>query len=130
MTMQEFVDVTDDIEKFYGKTINSYERSIWFDELGKMKADKYRKIVRQCFRTEKYMPKLADILKIKKELPNERVEWIPVECEKCNSTGMISYHKRDQLNEINYLYVCRCNCENGDRLSKNIPRVDEIKILV
>lgn len=130
MTMQEFIDVTDDIEKFYNKSINSYERSIWFNELGKMKAEKYRKIVRQCFRTEKYMPKLADILKIKKELPNEKIEWTPVKCEKCDSTGMISYHKLDQLNEINYLYVCRCNCENGQRLSPNIPRVDEIKILV
>lgn len=129
MTMQEFIDVTDDIEKFYGKAINSFERNIWFEEIGKLKVEKYKKIVKHCFRTEKYMPKLADILRIKKELPNERVEWIPVDCRRCNSTGMISYHKFNQLNEMYYTYVCRCNCENGQRLSKNIPQIDEINIL-
>ena len=128
MTMEEFYDVTDEISKFYGKDINSYERNIWYDELGKLKVERYKRIVRECFRREKFMPKLADILKIKNDLPTEKEEWIPVECEKCDSTGMIAYHKKDKDTDLSYLFVCRCNCENGQRLSKKIPRVEEINV--
>ena len=128
MTMQEFIDVTDDIVKFYGKDINSYERNIWFEELGQMKADRYKKIVRQCFRSEKYMPKLADILRIKKELPADKDEWIPVKCDKCGSSGYITYYKKDNINNLNYFFACRCFCENGQRLSKKIPSIHEINL--
>lgn len=131
MTMAEFINETDTICEFYGKDIGSYERHIWFEEIGNLKVERYKEIIRECFRTEKFMPKLADILKIKKELPNKaKDDWIPVECEKCGSTGIITYHKRDNESGINYLYGARCICANGERLGKDIPSINKINIVV
>lgn len=127
MTMAEFIDETDELFKFYGKELNSYERGIWFEELKTISAERYRQIVRECFRTQRFMPKLADILKVKMDLPAKiREEWEPVKCDKCDSMGIITYHQRDNQNGIDYLYGARCTCENGKRLSADIPLITQV----
>lgn len=83
MTMAEFIDETDKICEFYEKNINSYERSIWFEELGKLSVERYRQIIRECFRTEKFMPKLANILKIKQILPAKLKEESGLVVDNC-----------------------------------------------
>jgi hypothetical protein len=129
MTMNEFVDITDDIAKFYGKDINSFERNVWFEELGKIDKKQYEQIARECMRTEKYMPKLADILRIKQNFKFKSDEWKPVECQYCKGEGLIIYHKKDEYNGLEIAYACRCTCENGKRLGKSIPLATEINIV-
>lgn len=129
--MAEFFDVTEMMCEFYGKDINLYERNIWFEELGDLRVEMYEQIVRECFRIEKFMPKLADVLRIKKELPNKREsDGMCVECEKCGSMGVITYHKRDCDSGIDYLYGARCVCANGERLGKDILSINKIDVVV
>lgn len=49
-----------------------------------------------------------------------------VECKKCNGTGMRIYTK--EVEGYPYEYVFRCNCINGQRLSKSIPTASEVGI--
>lgn len=114
MQINEFVNITNQIEQFYDKELKEFERRQWFEELKNMTPERYKQISREVYRTCKFFPKLADIISIDKELsysnkPRNVVE--KVYCDKCNSTGVIFYKKLVEDRE--YEYVARCECQNG-----------------
>lgn len=118
MTEKEFIEETSNIEKFYGKELNQFENSRWFQELKNIDTTRYRQIIRQVFRKCKFMPKLADIISIQDELPYGQAKtnlFEKVECSKCKGFGILFYTKivDNGDRKLRYEYVARCDCQNG-----------------
>lgn len=123
MTVSDFIEETSKIERFYsteGKSreLTTEEKKIWYDELKNIDITRYRLIVKQVFRECKFMPKLADIINIQRELPyinKSKIEDKQVKCNKCEGLGFILYKKIVQNGEkqLEYEYIAHCNCQNG-----------------
>jgi len=136
----EFIEETTRLEKYYGKELDEFQRKVWYEELKNIPLARYRMIVREIYKTSKFMPKLADILEIHKTLPyaKKAEESEAVECKKCNSDGVVVFTKL--VEGIPYQFAARCTCKNGDKyrydgreLHENksryyIPSIDEVGI--
>lgn len=119
MTDGEFIEETSKLEKYYGKELETFQLKIWKEEIGTLSAQRYRQIVREIFKTSKFMPKLADIIEINKELgyhTESKKEIKKVPCDKCNGEGFIIYTKLVDNGNIKlpYDFIARCDCENGN----------------
>ena len=111
MTSTEFIQATNDIEKFYDKELNKFESQQWYNELKNMSIERYRYIIKQIYRKCKFMPKLADIISIdeqtaytkgkKTEIPKEK-------CDICEGKGFILYNKIYENRSYQYLAHCKC----------------------
>lgn len=128
MEIKDFIEETQNIEQYYGKELDKFQRDIWYRELGKINIERYRQITRQVYRQCKFMPKLADILEIQKELPymqKQEPNTVKVECKKCNSKGFILYNKNVKNGEGKIIYECfaRCDCDNGKRYAYDGTKV-------
>jgi hypothetical protein len=66
MTINEFVEITANLEEFYAKELSATERDIWYEELKHISKKDYISICKECYRNNVFMPKLADLLKYKK----------------------------------------------------------------
>ena len=84
MTNVEFVEETNNLEKFFDKDLKDFERAIWFRELKDIDVARYRQIVKEAYRQCKFMPKLADIIKINNDLPKTKIKKEEKEHVKCN----------------------------------------------
>ena len=118
MTHSEFIQATERLESYYGKEYTNEQNIIAYEELKDMSIERYRQIVTQCIRTSKFLPKVADILEIHKELPysqRKQVENKKVYCAKCNSKGYVIYQKDVKNGNITmqYPFFARCDCANG-----------------
>ena len=135
MELNEFMQETDRLEKFYNKELEQYEKDIWFQELKILPAKRYQQIIKKAYTEYKFMPKLADIIEINKQMPYEKKIKTDekVECKKCKGKGIIIYTKIIQNNKekIHYDYVARCTCKNGENYnykgeSYYIPTIEQI----
>jgi len=120
MTDSEFIEETSRIEQYYGKELDTFQRKIWNEEIGHIALSRYRQIIKEIFRTCKFMPKLADIVEINKELAyhtEDKKVFESVECNKCNSLGFITYIKEIDNGgyKIPYQFIARCDCTNGNQ---------------
>lgn len=115
MEINEFIKETGDIEKYYGKELDEFQRKIWYDELKDISLPRYRQILREILRTNKFMPKLSDVLETQRNLTyiQDKTEEIKVECNKCNSEGIITYTR--VIENIPYVFAARCTCKNGEK---------------
>lgn len=95
MTNVEFVEETYNLEKFFDKDLKDFERAIWFRELKDIDVTRYRQIVKEAYRQCKFMPKLADILKINNELPKAKIqkEEITEKCDICKNRRIYNIQK-------------------------------------
>ena len=129
MTDSEFVLETSRIEKYYGKELDEFQRKIWHEEIGHLSLPRYRQIVKEIFKTSKFMPKLADIIEINNTLAYEKKERITeeVECSKCDGKGFLIYTKLydNGTEKIPYDYLARCTCANGEQYSYNGQNVSD-----
>ena len=133
MTIAEFIEVSNELTRFYGKDdLSSFESKIWFEELQGLSKERFRQLVRECFRNDDFMPKLAKIIKYNKIIPRLQKQDFEgkEECDICKNTGFISYAKLNKDEGIKYFYVAKCRCKNGMRMGKSIPTADEVKIVV
>ena len=131
MNSTEFLEITGEIENFFGKELPVEQSKIWFEELKKIKKERYRQISRECYKTLKFMPKLADIIEINKNLPKPKQETDETiyECNVCNGTGIVMYYRKEpDLSDNAYQYGARCDCKNGLRY-KNIPSISELGLV-
>ena len=69
MELSEFMQVTDRLEKFYNKELEQYEKDIWFQELKTIPIKRYEQVIKKAYTECKFMPKLADIVSINREMP-------------------------------------------------------------
>ena len=85
MTSGEFIEATDELEKYYKKELTVEERRIWFEELKNINVIRYKAILKEIFRQKTFMPKLADIININKTLyiETKQEEIKTVECDIC-----------------------------------------------
>lgn len=132
MQITEFVEETARIEKYFGKELEKFQREIWYNEFRNTSLARYRQIIIQVFRECKFMPKLADLVDIEKELPYTKTENIQsekVECQKCDSLGYILYKKivDNGINKLEYEFVARCDCENGLENAYDGTTISDIK---
>lgn len=129
MTNVEFLEVTQEIEKFFDKELTSEQSKIWFEELRKLSKERYRQISREIYKTQKFMPKLADVIEIDKTLPSpvKKEDEQVYECKKCNGTGFVTYTKiMPDLNNYPYQFAARCTCPNGQKQSHEIPTIAQV----
>lgn len=127
MTSAEFVEITNEIEKFYDKELNSTERKIWFEELKKLSKERYRQLIRECFKNNKFMPKLSDILTYQRVLPLPHKEDDTIEkCSICRSLGFLIYERK--IEDYSYTYAARCTCANGNKFKK-YPSIQEVHLI-
>lgn len=130
MTLAEFLEVTNEIESFYGtegkpKTLNTAESNIWYEELKNLNQDRYREISREIFRTSQYMPKLAEVIRLNKLMPKEKVEKKEIEKEECHlcfGDGIFEV-MYDQSGYI-YSLPLKCICKNGEKYAE-LPSIKE-----
>lgn len=130
MTTAEFVEETSRLEKYYEKELDEFQRKIWNEELGNIPVQRYRQIIKEAYRTCKFMPKLSDLIEINKQMgyhtENKQITE-SVECEKCGGKGFVIYIKEvdNGGSKIPYEYIARCNCKNGDNFIYNGSNIDD-----
>ena len=132
MTTTEFLEITGEIEGFFGKELNDQQKHVWFEELKEMKKERYRQISRECYKTLKFLPKLADIVEINRNLARKATEQVDdtiYPCDICNGTGIVMYYRKEpDLGDRAYQYGARCDCKNGLRY-RNIPSISELGLV-
>lgn len=125
MKLDEFTIETAKMERFYGKELTEEQSKIWFENLKKLTLKRYQYIIGVIYRKNKYFPTLADILQINEEtgMKKEEKKYKEEKCDICSSRGIIRYIKK--INEIDYEYVCRCNCENSLKFM-GLPTMEQV----
>lgn len=118
MTVHEFLGIIEKLEAFYKKQLEQIEKDMWYNEFGNLTAKRFEEVLHKAYTTCKYMPKLADVVAINKELPYQQIKAKiegNVECKKCKSIGLIFYKKiiNNGPKKLIYDFAARCECENG-----------------
>ena len=96
MQINEFIEASNRMERYYDKEYTSEQRQIMYEELKDWNINRYRKTVSIAIRNCKFLPKLADIIQASTEIretENDEETQI-VECNKCNGTGFIEFKKK------------------------------------
>lgn len=141
MNNKEFMLYTQEIEHFYNQKLSDVEKDIWYENLKFMPVERFNYILSEIYKTNKYMPRLAEILQIHKSIPyEEKTEKNTQDCEKCNNTGYIIYTKIVDNKPYRYAAVCECGRQRryDGRTIENlknksdyyIPTVQEIGLKV
>lgn len=132
MTSTEFIEASEKLEKYYDKEYTHEQTKIMYEELKTLSIERYRKVISQCLKTCKFLPKVADMIKANMEIRerDDNKEKEKIKCEKCNSTGYVFFSKiiteGDKI--IPYTYCARCICENAKYANKKIPTYQEFGI--
>lgn len=116
MTFGEFIEETSKLENYYEKEYTLEQRKIMYEEVKNIQVEKYRADVRQLLRNNKFLPKLADVLAVNKEIHiNSNNNFKNIECKKCKGTGYSFYTKiiKNGDKEIKYEYAYLCDCGNA-----------------
>ena len=143
MEYKDFFEYIKQIENVYGQEMSEIEIEIWYNNLKFMSIERFNYILAEIYKTNKFMPKLADILQLHKQIPytaNKEEKEIKKECKKCNGTGYVMYNKIIEGKPYQYAAVCDCKrqdrydgtkCTDERNKSKYyIPTVDEIGLEV
>lgn len=118
MQIDEFINATSRLEKYYDKEYTTEQRKIMFDELQNLSIERYKQLISTLIRKSKFLPKVADFAEVNMETPYmKQDETQKTECKKCNSTGYLIYTKiiKDGNRNLNYQYACLCNCGNAEK---------------
>lgn len=116
METDEFIEITNRLEKYYEKEYTNEQLKIMHEELKDFKVDRYKILVSEAIKRCKFLPKVADIIQIDKEIGYKNLddEVERIECKKCGGTGIIVYKKKiqDGLKEYYYDFAAVCDCGN------------------
>lgn len=125
MKIDEFMEETKKLERFYSKELTEEQKKIWFENLKKLTLLRYQYIIGVIYRKNKYFPSLADIIQLNDELGMKQKEtkYKQEKCDICSGRGVIRYIKK--INEIDYEYVCRCNCGNSLKFM-GLPTMEQV----
>ena len=117
MQINEFIEATGRLEKYYGKEYSKEQMKIMHEELQHLEIDRYKFLISLAIRKCKFLPKIVDFMEIDKQNPNKTIQdkKEKVLCQKCNSTGYIIYNKKIPNGErvLEYPYVAICDCGNN-----------------
>lgn len=134
MEISEFIEANNRLEDYYEKEYTAKQTQIMFEELKTLSVERYIKLISQCIKTCKFLPKVADILKANGELietsNDSKIE--KVACNKCDTTGYVVYTQFivNGNERIPYTFAARCICDNAKYLNKKIPTYQELGIQI
>lgn len=133
MELNEFIEANNRLEKYYEKEYTNDQMMIMYEELKNLSVERYKRLISQCIKTCKYMPKVADILKLNTDLIDQGREEEKRDyflCDKCDKTGYVFFtqYKIDGKRKIPYTYAAKCTCENAKYANKKIPTYKEVNI--
>ena len=116
MSEKEFFEYIQELQNFYGQELSAMEMNIWYENLKFMSVKRFNMILGEIYKTNKFMPKLAEILQIHNQIPYTATQQ-PVKvkghCEKCNDTGYVTYFK--DIDGMKYQYAAVCDCGRQNR---------------
>ena len=116
MVINEFVEATNRLEKYFNKEYTSDQRAIMFDTLKQLSLAEYNRAVNYCIGNCKYLPKIADLKEGMAQIDHvqNREEIQFIKCDKCND-GFVRYFKNIKAGGkiIPYEFLALCTCENG-----------------
>ena len=134
MVINEFVEATSRLERYFNKEYTDDQRKIMFDTLKDLSLPQYTRGINYCISNCKYLPKIADIKEgvshlesVKENKP--KIDFI--KCDKC-SDGFVRYFREISNGDkkLKYEYVALCSCANGMKQKTingyNIPFINEI----
>lgn len=112
MKIEEFFEVVQEMENFYGKEMTTEQKKIWYENLKNIGATRFRYIIANLYKTSKFLPKLADIfemnISIGRTEEKKEEQKNGEKCNKCNNTGYIFY--KQIINGYQYEFVAICSC--------------------
>jgi len=111
MNKKEFIGYIEQIQNLYHKQLTQIEVEIWYDNLKFLTIERFNYILSEIYKTNKYMPTLADILQMHRQIPytiKDEEENIKTFCNKCNNLGYVIFIKK--ISGINYKYAAVCDC--------------------
>lgn len=123
MTYTEFLEIYKKLEDYYNKHDDTIVM-IYYKSFKDMKKEAFGQLVSLAIEQCEFFPKIVKLKEFKEQIKSE--EYKPVQCEKCNGTGMLMYTK--EFEGYKYEYVMKCDCINAQRLSKSIPTASEVGI--
>lgn len=143
MNNKDFIQYVQEIERFYGQRLNDKEREVWYESLKFMTLERFNYIIAEIYKTNKFMPKLSDVMDMHKQIPYTTAtpqKEVNGHCEKCNDTGYIIYTKEIEGHPYKYAAVCDCGRQNRydgktiqderHRSEYYVPTLDEIGLEV
>lgn len=113
MTKAEFVEYIEQIQNVYHKEMTAIEVDIWYENLKFMTIERFNYILSEIYKTNKFMPTLADILQVHKQIPYTTKKEIKGNCKKCDGIGYVFYIK--EINNKKYKFSAVCDCERNER---------------
>ena len=134
MKIEEFTNTINELQKFYDKKMNQEELKIWFDNFKAMDLKRFKYLIGQIYRTNKFMPKLADLIELNKNIGYDRKVFEEQiknlkHCEKCKDTGYIIYQKKIYDSLYDYVAVCSCGRQKQYKSDKYyVPLATELGI--
>ena len=117
MDKKEFLQYIQELQRYYGQELNETEINIWYESLKFMPIKRFNYILSELYKTNKYMPKLSEVLDMHQQIPYTagRIEEkkITKHCEKCDDTGYVIFTKI--INGMPYQYAAVCDCGRQQR---------------
>lgn len=118
MEIKQFNKETNRLTKYYDKEYNEYQLKEIYNAIKEISIEHYRRIVNEALKTEKYLPKLVEILELKEKTEIQDNTYKPpvenkqVKCEHCKGSGLIKFYEK-RNGGIEYEFLARCKCENA-----------------
>lgn len=136
MEINEFINATNRIEKYYDKEYTEEQRKIMYERLKDISIKEYNRAINNIFETNKYLPKLVDFRNalaqpIQRTEEEFKIDF--VKCNLCNGEGFVKYFKIENNGDkpIRYEYVALCTCQNGIKQKEingwNLPSIKQIE---
>lgn len=144
MDKKDFDKLITEMQNFYGKRLTPTEIEIYFKELEFMSAPRFNLILDTCYKNNKFMPKLSEILEVHKSISykvydNKPKTVIKGNCSICGNSGYVPYWKIINGNKHQYMAVCECGRkqrfdgrateDETQKLDVYIPTAKEVNVV-
>jgi len=126
MNIHEFNFIVNEMEKYYCKKLEDEQSKIYFKQLSFLSVERFKQIVDEIYKNNKFMPKVADIIDIDKKLSKPEMTILKVDCKECNGSGIVMYSQKDEESDYMYEYGARCACRNNRNWSIEIPLISQV----
>lgn len=122
------------ISNYYGKEdilTNKELMNIYFDSFKYVDIFTFNRVKELTIKKCKFFPKVSEfeefIQEVKREKHNNEKseEEIVYECDKCKGVGYVLYWKN--VEDMEYLYACACDCKNGNNRLYEGPQVKDAR---
>ncbi len=117
MEIEKFNEIIEEIQKYFSKEYNEIQKQEIFKYFSKYSEKRFVYIVSKIYQNNKFLPILADLIAIDKEIPYRAIEKNEIKktdnkiCPICQNNGFVLYKKR--ANGLEYEHIAYCECPAG-----------------